>query len=310
MKNLIQFAALFISILFATTSCQKEDFNDFENVNPTQTERSATNSKTVNEDAITYAKADIVNELVTERATHIEIINCNSGTLERSTIGATSTFNSNNAPCVSPDGDNFRGDDNIFYFIVEDQPEAIVTHHFELKDMADDLDLFLYTLTPQGRVNECKATSITIGLDNETIDVQGLNAGAYILVVDGWAEGVSSDYTLDVYCSAVSSNPPSIDFIDTIESISFGQKYDGVSSSDIGKLYVQDGQWKEHIWGLPHFDTYENDALLAEYERSETYLILEAQDGRFFEIQFEEEKIYVYDAGFNEIDAYDILSIH
>ncbi|MFK7933707.1 MAG: hypothetical protein AB8G22_09360 [Saprospiraceae bacterium] len=309
MKNLIQFAALFISILFATTSCQKEDFNDFQDVNPTQTERQATNSKTVNDDVITYAKADIVEKLVTERATHIEIITCNTGTIQRTTEGAGSTFNSNNAPCVSPDGDNFKGDDNIFYFIVENQPEAITTHHFELKDMNDDLDLFLYALTPTGRVNECKATSITIGLDNESIDVQGLNAGAYILVVDGWNEDVSSSYTLDVYCSAISSNPPSIDFIDAINNISFGYKYSDGSSSDKGKLYVENDQWKEHIWGLPHFDTFENDALLVEYERGETYLILEAQDGRYFEIQFEEEKIYVYDAGFNEIEALDILLI-
>lgn len=310
MKNLLHIAAILFTTLFAMTSCQKDEMNDFDNLNPVQqTERISTNSTSVNESALTYATAETIENMTTERANYIEVINCNSGTIYGDTYDSNSTFNSNNAPCVTPDGDNFRGDDNIFYFIVQDQPEAITTHHFELKDLNDDLDLFLYTLTPQGRVNECKATSITIGLDNETINVTGLNAGAYILVVDGWNENVSSSYTLDVYCSAISSNPPSIDYIDTITSISFGSKYDDGSSSDMGKLYLDGTQWKEHIWGIPHFDTFANDMLLNEYERGDNYLILEAQDGRIMEIQLEEEKMYVYDAGFNQLAAYDILNI-
>lgn len=311
MKNLFNIAAILFTALFAMTSCQKDEMNDFDNLNPIhQTERISTNSKSVNESALTYATAETIANTTTERATHIEVINCNSGTIYGDTHGATSTFNANNAPCVSPDGDNFRGDDNIFYFIVQDQPEMIVTHHFELKDLNDDLDLFLYTLTPQGRVNECKASSITIGLDNETIDVTGLNAGTYILVVDGWNESVSSSYTLDIYCSAISSNPPSVDFIDMIESISFGTKYDNGNSSDTGKFYLDGEQWKEHIWGIPHFETFANDALLSEYERGDTYLILHETNGRYMEIQFEEEKIYVYDNGFNNLVSYDILSVN
>lgn len=311
MKNLIHIAAILFTTLLAMTSCQKDDMNDFNQLDAVhQTERVMTNTKSINESALTYATVETIENMTTERATHIEVISCSSETIYGDTRGSTSTFNANNSPCVAADGDSFRGDDHIFYFIVQEQNNAVITHNFVLKDLNDDLDLFLYTLTPQGRVNECKASSITIGLDNETIEVTGLNAGAYILVIDGWMEQVASTYTLDVFCTAVSSQPPTISMIDLIETISFGTKYADGSSSDMGKLYLDGEQWKEHIWGLPHFDTFENDALLNEYERGDNYLILQETNGRYFEIQLEEEKIYVYDSGFNGLEVYDILSIN
>lgn len=312
MKNLIHPTVIIFIALFTSTSCYQDGLVDLSQLAPTENkvERTSTNTNTVYESNLTFATAATIENITIERATKIETINCNSETIYGDTRGATSTFSSNNNPCSNNGTDTFLGDDNIFYFIVTNDPQTTVTHHFELKDLNDDLDLFLYTLTPQGRVHECKASSITIGLDDELIEVSNLNSGAYILVVDGWMEGVASTYTLDVYCSARSISLPSINIMDLVETIDFGIKNDNGNNDEIGKIYLDDEQWKEHIWESPNTDTFEDDVLLEEFERGDNYMVLNDADDRYIEIQFEEEKIYIYSSGFSDLEIYDIMEIN
>jgi len=79
----------------------------------------------------------------------------------------------------------------IFHFVVEETPEAIMTHDISIKDLAADLDLFVFSLDRFGFINECKAVSITIGLDDESVSLKDLSPGCYVIMVDGYAAGVA-----------------------------------------------------------------------------------------------------------------------
>lgn len=312
MKNLVHLTVILFITLFTLNSCQQNDLYEINHLQPlpSQGERLSKNNIQINTSALTYASIQTIHNITTERALRIETISCNSETIYGTTHNATSTFHSGNTPCVDENGDSFRGDDNIFYFVVDNLNSTTVTHHFELTDLNDDLDLFLYTLSPQGRINECKASSITIGLADEMLEVTNLNTGAYILVVDGWNEQVASTYTLDVYCTSRSAQTPSVNINDFVDDISFGMENNVGNIDTIGKIYLDGEQWKEHIWSASGVDNFANDMLLEEFESGNNYLVLQAADDRYIEIQFAEETIYVYASNFSDLKIYDILSIN
>jgi len=313
MRNLNLFAATTLMILFVFTSCQKEEIT-LNNAQNTERAIPAEGIHTVNEDAKTAAGLDLFenDSEIESRALYARRVDCNTGKFYSSNRGATSSINAYNSPCMNPDGDSFNGEDKFYFFKVQNESEVIVTHNFILGDLTDDLDLFLYTLDVNGRVRDCKATSVTIGTDDETIEVQGLNEGYYLLVVDGWIEQAVSDYSLEIYCTAVSADPPSTSILDEAVSVAFGTKYSDGGFSEIGKIYRADktSVWKQHIWNIPHLDIFDNDPIIPEVDRDEwsLYLYNETSQG-YVQLDFYTEKVIYRDVNFNITSSYDMLNI-
>ncbi|MEM1328879.1 MAG: hypothetical protein AAGI23_23175 [Bacteroidota bacterium] len=316
MKNLNIITIVTLLSLFVFSACQKDEVASLSDAISAQRSIPAEGIHTINEDAKTEAPLNLFEQEgdIESRAQYARQISCGTGKFYSTNRGATSTLNAHNSPCLDPNGDSFNGEDKFYIFRVDEQPNAIVTHHFTLGDMTDDLDLFLYTLTNTYRIKDCKATSMTIGTDDEKIEVQGLNAGYYLLVVDGWIEQAISDYSLEVYCSAVSADPPSSFIMDDATVISFGTIYSDNTSSDIGQIYrpTNTSVWKHHIWDIPHFDTFENDPIVEEIARDEatatSYLYNQAA-GLYIQLDFYSSKLNYLGNNGEVLQSYDILSI-
>lgn len=243
MKSFNSIIAFFFIALFALTSCQKEDLMaDVTTNTPThlKTERTipATGIHFVNEEVKTQATLEMIENNVTDRSRYLYQIECGTDT-RTTTVNEGSSFDVTHYPdCVDLFGDNFTGNDMVYYLSVENTPDARMTHTIKVTDLEADLDLFLFALDANGRVNECKAVSITVGLEDEEIEVTDLAPGAYLVVVDSYVAGIEGAYNISVACSAVSVNPPSIG-IEDITSVEYGA-YD-----------VKEGAFKmveENIW--------------------------------------------------------------
>ena len=145
------------------------------------------------------------------------------------------------------------------------------------------------------------------------MSVTGLNAGAYLVIVDAYQAGIASHFNLTVACSAVSAAPPTITYVSTLTNIYFGEKYDG-GSTDLGSFVKREGTtWNEYGILLPHFplDSEFNPAryIFQEVAQDEWSIYLR-DDSRGVNIQLDLHRhkvVYSDDAG-NAFDLYDILS--
>lgn len=215
------FAALFFAV-FAFTSCQKESISEMSSVAETTTEQRnipAEGIHTFNEAAKTEATSRTVSEFATSRGNTAQFIRDIFQPVYGTTAGQGNFFTSDNAPCLAGHYETFDGQDALYIFEVKPMPEAIVTHDITLTDLTGDVDLFVYTINPNGSFSECKATSITGGLVDEKVSMRDLNPGLYLIVIDGWNHSVTSSFTIQFAMSAVSANPPSINATDNVKSI-------------------------------------------------------------------------------------------
>ncbi|MEM1121173.1 MAG: hypothetical protein AAGJ18_12045 [Bacteroidota bacterium] len=317
----LNLAAIIIAI-FALTSCQKETMSELHPTTEATTQRliPAEGIHTVNEAAQTLSTDRTRQQFATSRENTVIRISPNAGPIFDDTRGEGNTIHSRNAPCLNVEGDNFNGPDNIYLFKAEEQADAVMTYHITISDMTDDLDLFVYTLDERGYVRECKAKSMTIGNTDETIAVSGLNAGYYIIVVDGWMEQAVSSYNLDFYTTAVSANPPSINAVDVLTKFNFGTVYEDGSFQDLGFYEVTGAilgdndediiTFREHSTenDLPHFgENTENDFYFIKVGSDEWSVYLR-DDSRGINIQLDMNRkkvVYSDDAG-NAFDLYDI----
>jgi len=276
---------------------------------------------TVNNDAQTLSNDRTRKQHATSRERQFVTISPDAGPIFDDTRGEGNTIHSRNAPCLTTDGDNFNGPDNIYIFKVEDQPNAVVTHNITISDMTDDLDLFVYTLDEYGYVRECKATSMTIGTTDETIAVSGLNAGYYIIVVDGWIEQATSSYNMDFYTTAVSANPPSINAVDTLSNFNFGTVYEDGSYHQIGFFEVTGAilgdnneeiiTFREHNTqsDIPHFgENTENDFYFIKVGSDEWSVYLRDESrGINIQLDMHRKKVVYSDDQGNGFDLADII---
>ncbi|MEM6317736.1 MAG: hypothetical protein AAF960_08700 [Bacteroidota bacterium] len=199
--------ALFLFAFFALTSCQKESMTELTTTPKAATERLSAPENTVNENVFTQLRLSEEKLKAQSRNKSITNIQPNGRTIYDSTVGATSTWDATNGACVKGLGDDFKGPDKLFMFQVKETQGVITTHQLTLGGMEDDLDLFVYTLK-YGEMSACKGKSITYGLEDETLTMQNMAPGYYLVVVDGWNAFVESAFTLDLTYSVISETPP------------------------------------------------------------------------------------------------------
>ncbi|MFK7936689.1 MAG: hypothetical protein AB8G22_24460 [Saprospiraceae bacterium] len=300
--NFKSIAALFILALFALTSCQKEDL--MADLNPTSTQQLATDRNVptsgihfVNDEVKTEATWEMIQENVTERSRYLYLLECGAD-YNTTTVGEGSTLDTDHYPtCVDEYGDPFTGNDMIYHLSIPATPEAIMTHTLTLSEMEADLDLMVFALDANGRVTECKALSITIGMDDEKLEMRDMAAGCYLVVVDGYQAGVEGAYNLTLDCTAVSSNPPSISEID-INMAEYG--FDGELLGAFNQISVT--EWKE-------FGKDNSEFNFTEVGRDESSIYLR-DDSRGVNIQLNTatQKVMYSDDEGNTFELYDIIN--
>lgn len=302
--NLNSIATLFFVALFALTSCQKEDLMAdlstpaTQQLNNTNSNRavSATGIQFVNNDVKTQATLETVQNSVTERSRFLYLMECGSD-YTTTTVGEGSTLNTNHYPsCVDDIGDPFTGNDMIYHLTVPSTPEAIVTHTVTLSEMTADLDLFVFALDNEGRIAECKAVSVTIGNGDESISMTDMTPGCYIVVVDGFDESAKGEYRINMDCSAISANPPSISLID-VNRADYGS-----NGQKLGTFHQMTATtWKEVNAEGPHHFT--------ETGRDEWSVYLR-DDSRGLNIQLDiyTKKVMYSDDNGNAFELYEIMN--
>ena len=321
MRNLNVIAAIILFAFFALTSCQKESMADLHSDTLTATtnnERGLPKNgiHIVNEDVHTQATAQSIQQQATSRSRTITPIDCGTA-YDGCTIGQGNSIQGNMYPsCISDLGADFKGEDQIFYLVVPETPEAIVTYEISLTGMTVDMDLFLLALDRNGYISECKAISINSYNKEEMITVSGLTPGAYAVIVDGYMAGMVGHFTLTVNCSAVSANPPSIgNNVSHLTAIEIGEK-DEFGASLLGSFNKRDATtWKEYGTLLPHFplDSDMNPArFVFEEVAQDEWSIYLRDDSRGVNIQLDlhRNKVVYSDDNGNAFDLYDILSAY
>lgn len=215
MKNVNVIFAAILFALFTLTSCEKEGMTELTNASPNMeitTERNIPDGgiNIVNKDAVTMATKATLTEQATARSRDIKWVDAKGAHFHDSTVGEGNSLDRAYYPsCADQTGESFAGDDRIYYLEIDrDMAGNHITHHISITDLSDDLDLFLFALDRYGYIADCKGISITEGYDDESIEVSGLNEGAYIVVVDGYDRGVAGSYNFTKSYSAVSPNPP------------------------------------------------------------------------------------------------------
>jgi hypothetical protein len=225
MTTLKSIFALALTTIFLFTSCQKDEMQDLDRQvkrsdatmsnetfeRPPSNARSMTAVNMVDESARTYdlIGAQIPNE--NARGAHACRIKCSTGVVFDSNRGASNHIDARTMKCQQNGSDNFKGGDKFYYFKAEsgEGVEGKRRYTITLSDLEDDLDLFVYTLDESGYIRECKGVSITIGAEAaEAIELTGLNEGYYLIVVDGWMEGITSSYALELICDVVTEETP------------------------------------------------------------------------------------------------------
>jgi len=305
MTNLkLNFAAILFAI-FALTSCQKDNLSELQTTTQTATTTLSNSNRNipaagihiVNEAVKTQASKAVYEKQAQSRSKALYGVECGT-TFTTTTEGEGNSLDATRYPdCVASVGDPFDGEDMIFHFVVEETPDAIMQHDITIKDLEADLDLFVFSLDRFGFINECKALSITIGYDAETVSMRDLSPGCYIIMVDGYAAGVAGEFTFEMNCSAVSANPPSIALI-------------GINMAEVGLDNEKTGtyrqmsatEWKEIGEDGAEFN-------FVEVARDEWSVYLR-DESRGVNIQLDLNRmkvVYSDDAG-NAFDLYDIYS--
>jgi len=195
MTNLkLNFAAIIFAIV-ALTSCQKENLSELQTTTKTANTTISNSERNVpvagihlvNPAVKTQASKEVFEAQAQSRSRALYGVECGT-TFTATTEGEGNSLDASRYPdCVASVGDPFDGDDMIFHFVVEETPEAIVQHDITIKDLGADLDLFVFSLDRFGFINECKAVSITIGYDDESVSLKDLSPGCYVIMVDGYA---------------------------------------------------------------------------------------------------------------------------
>ena len=246
MTNLKLNIATIIFAIFALTSCQKETMSELNPTIETTNERGlpAAGIHIYNETAKTLSTRATRANKATARERNFTTISADAGPIFDDTKGEGNFIDKTWGACLADYPWDFKGEDNVYIFEVVNQPEALVTHHVTISDLQDDLDLFVYTLDENNYVRDCKAISMNGGMTAESVDMQGLEAGFYIIVVDGWAADVASTYNLEFYTSAVSANPPTVSGTDNLSRIT-------TTETTFSNIF---GQWYDEL-EPPHFAT-------------------------------------------------------
>ena len=322
MSNLKLNIAAIIFAIFALTSCQKETMSELNPTTAITTQRdiSAEGISMYHPDAKTAATAQTMRNSATSRERNFTTISADAGPIFDDTKGEGNFIDKSFGACLADYPWDFKGEDNVYIFEVKDQPEALVTHHVTISDLTNDVDLFVYTLDENNYVRDCKAISMNGGATAESVDMQGLEAGFYIIVVDGWAAGVTSTYNMEFYTTAIGANPATLNAVDTLTKINYGAIYEDGSSHDIGFFEVigeilnddntSSVSFREHnVEGdLPHFgENTENDYYFVKVDSDEWSVYLR-DESRGVNIQldlYRMKVVYSDDAG-NAFDLYDI----
>jgi len=317
----LNFAAI-IFAFFVLTSCQKETISELNPTTETTTERDipAEGIHIYNADAKTSATTRTMATKATSRERVFTTIAPDAGPIYDDTKGEGNFIDKTWGTCLADYSYTFAGEDNVYIFEVKDQPAAIVTHHVSITDLTGDVDLFVYTLDENNYVRDCKAISMNGGTTAESVDMQGLGAGFYIIVVDGWAAGVTSSYNMEFYTTAISANPPSEVISSTLSKVSYGQIFADGSFQDKGYFaktdYVDTETgatiWREHNSenDLPHFgeDTSKDHFFTVTSTDSKGNLYLRDDSrGINIELNIERKKVVYSDDQGHEFDLYDII---
>ncbi|GEM_PF-4086727 len=252
MSNLKLNIAAIIFAIFALTSCQKETMSELNPTTETTTQRNIPTEgiHIYNAAAKTSATTRTRRNQATSRERNFTMISADAGPIFDDTHGEGNFIDKTWGACLADYAWDFKGEDNVYIFEVKNQPEALVTHHVTISDLTDDVDLFVYTLDENSVIRDCKAISMNGGTTAESVDMQGLEAGFYIIVVDGWTAGVTSSYNMEFYTSAVSANPPSAFEINGIRRVNcFG---------NVTAENLVDNLWKITTYGNGYvtIDTY------------------------------------------------------
>ena len=99
---------------------------------------------------------------------------------------------------------NYEGNDHLFNIHAG---SSYTTMTIEMTGLTDDLDMFLFSSCSDGgttNFSHCVGMSDNGGTSNETIVIPNAY-GSYYLIVDGFASGVSSGFTISVTCHTSSS---------------------------------------------------------------------------------------------------------
>ena len=306
MSNLkLNFAAIIFAI-FTLTSCQKDNLSDLQMTAKTAPTTTISNSDRdvpaggihlVNEAVKTQASKAVYEKQAQSRSKALYGVECGT-TFTTTTEGQGNSLDASRYPdCVASVGDPFDGADMIFHFVVEETPEMIMQHDISIKDLGADLDLFVFSLDRFGFINECKAVSITIGYDDETVSMQDLAPGCYVIMVDGYAADVAGEFTFEMACSAVSANPPSIT-VTGINMAEVGQN--NVTTGTFRQMNATD--WKEFGVDGAEFD-------FVEMNRDEWSVYLRDESrGVTIQLDVNRAKVVYSDDEGNNFDLYDIYT--
>lgn len=295
--------AAIIFAIFALTSCQKDNLSELQTTTKTATTTISNSDRNVpaagihlvNDAVQTQATKEVFEAQAQSRSRALYGVECGT-TFTATTEGEGNSLDATRYPdCVASVGDPFDGDDMIFHFVVEETPEAIVQHDITIKDLGADLDLFVFSLDRFGFINECKAVSITIGYDDETVSMKDLAPGCYVIMVDGYTAGEAGEFTFEMNCSAVSANPPSMVEI-AVNKVVVGN--DSIVTGVFQQLTATD--WKETGVDSATFD-------FVEVARDEWSVYLR-DDSRGVNIQLDLNRMVVVysDDANNAFDLYEI----
>lgn len=111
-----------------------------------------------------------------------------------STTNSTNELETSDNPCYNGSA-SFWGPDNHYFLTVTQQQTLSIS----ISDLQADLDLFVFTLDSNGFPQSCKASSISDNTTPEEVTLT-LNAGTYLVSVDGWRSTVKGSYELTVSC--------------------------------------------------------------------------------------------------------------
>lgn len=218
MKNLNTTFIAIIFALFALTSCEKESMTEMTATtnSTTETEIATTErdlpAKGINvifDDVVTQANSRTFKNMAQSRNIGYKEIHCNfdyDGCTKNQGNSLDYRYYPSNVDNIA----KFDGEDEYFYLEVAATPGMIMTYDIELSGLSTDLDLFVFALDNQNRISQTKAISINNYTQAEKISLTDLAPGIYIVVVDAYRKGIAGHYNLTMECSAVSSNPPSV----------------------------------------------------------------------------------------------------
>jgi len=277
----LNFAAIILAI-FALTSCQKETMSELNSTTETTTQRAlpVEGIHIYNEAAKTAATTRTMKNQATSRERNFTTISPDAGPIFDDTYGEGNFIDKSFGACLADYPWDFKGEDNVYIFEVKHQPEALV----------------------------------------ESVDMQGLEAGFYIIVVDGYAAGITSSYNMEFYTSAVSANPPSINAVDTLTKFNYGTIYEDGSFHEIGFFEVigeilnddntATTSFREHnVEGdLPHFgENTANDFYFIKVASDEWSIYLRDESrGINIQLDMHRNKVVYSDDNGNAFDLYDI----